>query len=142
MTTTWQMTNVLTGAPEGPKYTEVGTITEIWTVAVTTSLGNGDTLSGPVIPAGTYLQDVVVDTDDLDSATSITFECGYTGHLAAFIATSNTTMQTGGIQHANVKGTVGFTASTNTTVLITITAAAGTPVAGTVRLMVTYTANP
>src|SRR5271165_4558910 len=126
----WQATNVLTGAVEGPKYTEIGTIDEIWSVALTTALASGDTIFGPTMPAGCYLTNVTVDTGSLDSSTGITFEAGYTGHLAAFIAGS-TVGQGGGIQGANVPGTVGFTATTNTQILVTTTHVATTPVAAT-----------
>lgn len=139
---TIQAVNILTGTTEGQKYNATSVTSEIWTAAVTTSLASGDTISGPTLPAGCYITDVIVDTTDLDSATSSTFECGYTGALAAFIADGNTTMRTGGVVHANVGGTIGFTATTATTVLVTITATAGTPVAGTVRIALNYTASP
>src|ERR1700742_5087519 len=136
----WQATNVLTGAVEGPKYVEVGTVDEIWSVALTTALALNDVILGPVIPAGTYLDDVKLDCDDLDGATSITMSVGYASHTAAFI-TASTIARAGGIQGANVAGTIGFTSTTNTQVLVTITAAAGTPVAGTLRILVRYTAS-
>lgn len=137
----WQATNILTGAVEGPKYTEIGTIDEIWSVTLTTSLANADTILGPTIPAGTYLTSVTVDTKSLDSSTGITFECGYTGALGAFILGS-TVGQGGGIQGANVAGTVGFTATTNTQLLVTITHAATTAVQGVMVIKASYTANP
>ena len=138
----WQATNVNTGAVEGPKYYEIGSIEEIWTVALTTALLSGDTILGPTMPAGCWLSNVVIDTDALDSGGGITFEAGYTGHLGAFIATGNTTAQTGGIQGANVAGTVGLTSTSNIQLLVTITHVATTPVAGTMRLKLSYTANP
>lgn len=138
---TWQANNILTGAPEGPKYTEIGTIDEIWSVVLTTALANGDTILGPTMPAGCYLTNVVIDTGTLDSSTGITLEAGYTSHLAAFIAAS-TIGQGGGIQGANVAGTVGFTSTTNTQLLVTITHVATTPVQGTMVMKMSYTANP
>lgn len=139
---TFAAVNVLTNAVEGVKYNATGNTSEIWSAAVTTSLASGDTITGPSLPAGCYLVDVVVDTDDLDSATSITFKAGYSGALAAWIADGNTTMRTGGIVHANVAGTVGYTSTSDKQLLVTITATAGTPVAGTVRLGLIYTASP
>jgi hypothetical protein len=139
---TWQAVNVLTGAVEGPKYTEIGAIEEIWVATLTTALANGDTVLGPTMPAGCFLTGITVDTDALDSGAGITFEAGYTGHLAAFIATGNTTAQTGGIQSANVAGVNGLTSTSNIQALVTITHVATTPVAGKMRIKLSYTANP
>ena len=137
----WLATNILTGAVEGPKYTEIGAIEEIWKVALPTSLASGDTIYGPTMPAGCYLTAVTIDTGSLDSSTGIVMEAGYTGHLAAFIAAS-AIGQGGGIQNANVAGTVGFNSTTNTQLLVTTTHVATTPVAGTMVLKLSYTANP
>ena len=135
-------TNVLTGTTELPKYNATGSITEIWVASLTTALASGDTIVGPTMPAGCYLENVVTDWDDIDSGSGATFECGYTSHLAAFIATGTTTPASGGIQAANVAGTVGFTSTTDTQVLVTMTGTAGTPVAGKVRIKLSYTASP
>lgn len=139
----WQTRNVLTSAVEGPKYNQIGLVTEIWSVALTTALANGDTILGPTIPANTYLFDVAVDVGQLDSngSPTIAFEAGYVGALGAFIVGS-TTARAGGIQTANVAGTVGYTATTNTQVVGTITTGAATAKAGTWVFRVTYTANP
>lgn len=139
---TLQATNILTGTTEGAKYNATGNTSEIWTVATTTALASGDTISGPIIPANTYVVDVIVSWTDVDSSTGATFECGYTGTLGAFIATGNTTPQTGGIVHANVAGAIGYTATTNTTVLVTMTATPTTAVAGTCRICAIYTPSP
>lgn len=139
----WQATNVLTGTIENPKYVEIGIITEIWKVALGTTLALNDTILGPVIPAGTYLDNVVIDTGQLDSngSPAIVFKVGFTGTTAAFI-TGSTVGQAGGIQAANVAGTVGYTSTTNTTLLATISTAAATAKAGTFVMKVTYTASP
>lgn len=136
-----QAVNILTGTTEGVKYNATGVTSEIWTAALTTALAITDTISGPTLPAGCYITDVIVDATDMDSATSLLFTVGYTGATAAFISSSSIG-QTGGIVHANVAGTIGFSATTNTTVLVTITATAGTPVAGTLRIALNYTASP
>ena len=131
-----QAVNVATGTPEGAKYNAVGETTEIWRMAVTTALASGDTISGPVIPAGCYLTRLVVDCPAIGSGA--TFTVGYSGTAAGFI--------TGGGPAAysilNVAGALGYTATTPTTILITMTASATTPVAGTIRIAVSYTASP
>jgi hypothetical protein len=120
-----QMVNVQTGTPEKPKYNVTGTTVELWSVAVTTALAINDILLGPTIPAGAYVTGVTVAPDDLDTGTTITFRVGYTGQTAAFIATGNTGMQSGTVATMNVPSGFGYTAATDTQVIITIVAAAG-----------------
>ena len=136
-----QAVNILTGTTEGQKYNATGVTSEIWTAALTTALAITDTISGPTLPAGCYITDVIISVTDIDSATSSLLTVGYTGATAAFISSSSVG-QAGGIVHANVAGAVGFTATTPTTVLVTITATAGTPVAGTINICLNYTASP
>lgn len=138
---TFQAVNILTGTTEGVKYNATGVTSEIWTCPLTTAVVITDIISGPTLPAGCYITDVIISITDIDSATSALFTVGYTGATAAFISSSSVG-QTGGIVHANVAGAVGFSATTDTTVLVTITATAGTPVAGTIRICLNYTASP
>jgi hypothetical protein len=133
--------NILTSAVEVPKYVEVGNVSELYTAAVTTALASGDIIVGPVLPAGCFLVDMIVDTTDIDSGSVVTFTGGYASHTADWIA-SSTLGQTGGIVHANVAGALGFTATTNTTSLVTFTNTPGTAVAGTVKIGLVYTASP
>ncbi len=106
--------DVNTLAVEGVKYNATGITSEIYSAATTTTLASGDTIVGPSIPAGTFVTDVVVAWTDVDSATSFTWECGYAGTLAAFVATGNTTGQANGIQHANVAGALGYSPAADT----------------------------
>lgn len=138
---TVQAVNILTGTTEGAKYNATGDTTELWTADTTTALAITDTISAMKIPAGTYLNSLQVAWTDVDSATSFTWTAGYASHLADFITTS-TVGQSAGIGTMNVPLALGFTAATDTVVLITITATAGTPVAGTCRIRVNYTASP
>ncbi len=140
---TYTALNVLSSAVEEPKYNQFGLITEIYTVAMPVTLSAGDTVNGPILPAGCYLYDVVLDSTALDSnaTPTIVLEAGYTGSLAAFIAAS-TVAQHGGRQVSNVAGTLGFTASTPTQLLVTVATVAATKAAGTLRIAFTYTASP
>lgn len=138
---TVQAVNILTGTTEGAKYNASGDTTETWTAAVTTALALNDVISAMTIPAGTYLNSLQVGFTDVDSATSFTFTAGYASHTADFISTS-TIGQAAGIASLNVPLSLGFTATTDTVVLVTITATAGTPVAGTCRIRASYTASP
>lgn len=138
---TIQAVNILTGTTEGAKYNASGDITETWTAPLTTALALNDIISAMTIPAGTYLNSLQVGFTDIDSATSFTFTAGYAAHTADFITTS-TVGQAAGIAALNVPLGLGFTATTDTVVLVTVTATAGTPVAGTCRIRASYTASP
>lgn len=133
-------TNVVTGAVENPKYIQAGVITEIYSAAVTTSLAQNDTVTGPKIPANCTLLNVILDSDDLDSGTSIKWDVGISGTAAKFISAS-TVSQAGGIATANVAGTVGYTPTSDTAVIAKVNTAAGTAVAGTIRIAIVYTAS-
>lgn len=140
----FQAVNVLSGSPELPKYIDSGDATEIWRVSLPSTLANGDTILGPSMPYQGFMSGVTVDVTDLDASNGITFTVGYAGFPAAFISTS-TIAQTGGITGANVAGTLGFNqfaAGINTQVIVTITHAANSPVAGTMFISIDYTANP
>ncbi|MDE2100377.1 MAG: hypothetical protein KGL39_24205 [Patescibacteria group bacterium] len=147
---TWQASNFLSGTPEGPKYLHDGIIETIWYVSLTTALANGDTILGQYLPANCFLSSVKVATDQLDTGGGITFTAGYASNPSAFITTSSVG-QTGGIASSNVASALGFNAGsgvggigtgTNTQLVVTITHAAVTPKAGTMRLEMTFTASP
>lgn len=140
----FQAVNVLSNAPELPKYIESGDATEIWRIALPNTLANGDTILGPTMPYQAFLSNVTIDVTDLDAGSGITFTVGYAGFPAAFISTS-TIAQTGGIVSANVPGTLGFNqfaAAVNTQIVVTITHVASSPLAGTMSISIDYTANP
>lgn len=138
----WTATDVQTGAVETPKYVHVGAVAEIYSVAVTTSLALNDTITGPVLPAGCTLIDVILDCDDLDSngSPAIKFDVGISGTAAKFISAS-TVGQAGGVQRSNVAGTTGYTPTSNTPVIAKVNTAAATAAAGTVRIGILYTAS-
>lgn len=138
---TIQAVNILTNAPEGAKWNATGDTTELWTAATTTALANADVISAMTIPANTYLNSLQVGFTDIDSATSFTFTAGYASHAADFISTS-TVGQAAGVATLNMPLALGFTATTDTVILVTVTATAGTPVAGTCRIRASYTASP
>lgn len=138
---TIQAVNILTNTPEGAKWNAVGDTTETWTAPVTTALALNDIITAMTIPANTYLNSLQVGFTDIDGATSFTFTAGYASHTADFISTS-TVGQSAGIAAINMPLALGFTATTDTVVLVTVTATAGTPVAGTCRIRASYTASP
>lgn len=140
---TWTATNVLTGAVEKTKYVQIGVVTEIYSVALTTALALNDIITGPNIPAGCFLDNVKIDVGQLDSNGSplITLDVGISGTAQKFLAAS-TVAQAGGIAGAAVAGTVGYSPTTDTAVLVKVHAAAATAKAGTIVISVTYTASP
>lgn len=137
---TVQAVNILTGTPEKTKYIEIGVTVEIWRAALTTALATADIINGPVLPAGTYMTGLTVDWDPMGAGG--TFEAGRAGALGAFIATGNTTPALGGVVNANVAGTIGFTATTDTQIVLTMTGTPSPATAGNVRIALSYTASP
>lgn len=131
----------LSGGVHGVQFQEKGDFTQIVTASVTTALAITDVITGPSIPAGCSLVDCIVDMTDIDGATSLTWTLGRSGSAAAFIAT-NTTGRSAGIARMDVAAALGYTPTSDTPVILTITATAGTPVAGTVKIGVTCTRNP
>lgn len=131
----------LNGGTHGVQFQEKGDFTQIVTMAVTTSLAINDVITGPSIPAGCSLVDCIVDLTDIDSASSFSWTLGRSGSAAAFIGT-NTTGRSAGIARMDVAAALGYTPTSDTPVLLTVTATAGTPVAGTIKIGVTCTRNP
>lgn len=145
---TWQGVNINTGAVELPKNNVEGVFEEIYIAAVSTALANGDTIVGPVMQAGLFVSNVKVAADALDSAASklIQFEVGYinagTFTAAGFITSGQTVAGAGGIVSMNVPAGYGATFTNNITLAASITAGAGTAVAGNFRLGLAATASP
>lgn len=145
---TWQGVNINSGTTELPKYNANGDTDEIYVAAVTTALASGDIILGPVVEAGNFITDVVAAPDKLDSAVTplITFEVGFTNAggttVAGFIAAGATAAQNGGVVHTNVPAGYGYAVTQQTTLMATITAGAGTVVAGNFRLGCTITPSP
>lgn len=131
----------LSGGTHGVQMQEKGDFTQIVTMAVTTALAITDVITGPSIPANCSLVDCTVDLTDIDSATSFSWTLGRSGSAAAFIGT-NTTGRSAGIARMDVAAALGYTPTSDTPVLLTVTATAGTPVAGTINIAVTCTRNP
>lgn len=131
----------LSGGAHAVQVQENGVFVQIVTASVTTALAITDIITGPSIPANCSLVDVVVDFTDIDSATSFACTVGITGTTAKFIS-SDTTGRAGGIARMNVAGALGYTPTSDTPVLLTVTATAGTPVAGTIKMAVHCTRNP
>lgn len=131
----------LNGGVGNVQMQESGDFTQIREYSLSTSLAITDVITGPSIPANCSLVNVVISITDVDDATSFAMTVGRSGSTAAFIA-SNTIGRTGGIARMDVAGSLGYTPTADTPVLVTITATAGTPAAGTIRIGVTCTRNP
>jgi hypothetical protein len=86
---------------------------------------------------------VTIDCDQLDTngSPTIKLNVGISGTAAKFISQS-TVAQAGGIATASVAGTVGYSPTTNTPVIVTVQTAGATKAAGTIRIAVRYTASP
>lgn len=142
---TWQATNINTGTTELAKYGIYDT-TELWIASLTTAWASADVVKGPIIPANSFITDLVVDVDQLDTGTTAAFEVGYTNAstsvVAAFIASGNTTARAGGVVIPNVNATYGFSPTVDSTLLLTFTGGPATAKAGKIRFKLTYNYNP
>lgn len=144
----FQLVNINSGTTELPKYNSIGVTEEIYSGTLSTALASADIVLGPIVQAGNFITNVKVAADDLDSASSplLQFNVGfinngtYTG--SAFIAAGNTIAGVGGIQSANVAASYGTVFTNNITVAASITASAGTAVAGVFRMGVAFVASP
>lgn len=143
MAITVTATNIKTTSAPEPQWHEHGGIVQIVTAAVANTLAQNDTIVGPSIPAGCYLTDVIVDATDLDSdgTPTVAFTVGIAGSLAKFISAS-AVATTGGIARMNVAAAAGYVPAADTPVLLTITATATAPEAGTIKMAVLYTQAP
>lgn len=141
---TFTGTSVKTSAStEEPQWLHTGLSAVIMSAAVTDALTTNDVITGPYIPAGAYLVDVIVDTTDLDTDVSPTveFTVGISGTAAKFISASSKAT-TGGIARMNVASALGYTPASDTQVILTVTAAATAAAAGTIKIGVIYTNSP
>jgi len=134
-------TNVKTGAVEVVKSYPEGVQVEIYSAAVTTAFAATDTITGPKIPAGAYLWDLILDVTDIDSGSTSVLDVGISGTAQKFIAAS-TVGRAGGIARMSAAGTLGYSPTSDTAVIVTCNATANTAVAGTVTIGIAYTVSP
>ena len=108
------------------------------------TLTSGDTIVGPTIPAGSTVTSVLVDTDKLDGGGSpaIVIKVGDAGVTNRYISAS-TVAQAGGYQVPNVNGGTGYTPTTDTPVILTVstTANGAVPNSAKFRILVSYSAD-
>jgi hypothetical protein len=135
---TWQMVNVVTLAPEGPKVTQEGDVSEVWTITLPNTTAAADTIVGPSLPANCTLLEIVVDTQSIAATSSISV--GISGTAAKFISASNVG-SAGGITRMSVAGSLGYTPTVATPIITTINTAT-TPAQGVFTMGITYTASP
>jgi hypothetical protein len=134
-------TNIKTGGAQNVQWQEKGVYVQVTSAAVTTGLATNDIITGPSIPAGAYLVDILVDVTDIDGATTAAFTVGIVGTTAKFIS-SSTAGQAGGIARMNVAAALGYSPAADTPVILTMTAGPATPVAGTIKIAVFCTNTP
>lgn len=143
--TAFVATNVATGTVEKPKYLPTGLFAMVYSIALPNTLAAADTITGPSIPAGAFLHDIVIDSDQLDSNGSATlaFNIGITGTLTKFgSAVAIGRVAAGTRTPSAVGGVLGYSPAANTPVVLTVSTAAATKVAGTLRISVICTGSP
>lgn len=141
MTTAYTAVNVKTGTPSDVKTMPQHVTTQIVSQAVDTSFAVGDTISGPILPAGAYLWDLILDVTDIDSGSTCLLDVGIPGTAQKFLAAS-TVGQAGGVVHGAKAGMLGYSPTSNTPILVTCNATANTAAAGTVIIGISYTMDP
>lgn len=117
-----------------------GVVAAVGSYTLSAALVINDTIQGPSIPANAYLLDVIIDTPDLDSngSPAVVLEAGISGSASKFISAS-TVGQAGGIQKANVAGTVGYSPTSDTPVIVKVsTAPATSATSGTIKIALLY----
>ncbi len=97
-----------------------------------------DVINLGVVPQGAIYTGGFIATDDLDSATSLDLLVGDANDPDGLQATGTVGQAAGITQLSGTYITNKETTATEQTVSITVGAAAGTPVAGTIRVVVRY----
>jgi len=103
----------------------------------------GDIYHMVKVPAEHVIVDAILVADDVDDGVALSIEVGITddgigGSDATALMASVTTGQGGGVSRATGLGLIAPPSATERKVGITVTAGAGTPAVGTVRLVVLY----
>lgn len=109
------------------------------TVTIPGTVAAADIITGPVVPKGALLVDVILDITDIDTAGSptATVQVGVTGTAAAYIATNNAP-RTGGRARADVAGALPAVMTADTTIIATLAGAIATAAAGTATITVYF----
>lgn len=127
-----------------------GVIPATFEVDVDTSLALNDTIDCVVIPKFAKVLDFFISVDDIDDATSLTLDVGddldddryvsasTVGQAAGHINVEDAGFVEGSLPYHNVDTDAGDE-TTDRTFRITVSAAAGTPAAGTIKGVVYYT---
>lgn len=133
------------GNPTGvvPKWKPSGTITVVAsaTIGSGVTIANADYIVCQTIPANCTVTEVILDCPDLDGSTSLTVSVGDATNAARFI-TASTVGRAGGVARADTAGYC-YKYTSDTPLRVTFPAGNGsaTPAAGTVKLVVSYSAD-
>ena len=93
------------------------------------------------VPKNSTVTDVILVVDDLDSGTDLTLSVG-TGDNDDYFIVANTVGQAGGLARSSAATAFPLAFTADDTIDVKVIAAAGTSVAGTVNLSVTYIFTP
>ncbi len=109
------------------------------TVTIPSTVAQNDIITGPIVPKGALLLDVILDITDIDTGGSptATVQVGVTGTAAAYIGTNNAP-RTGGRARADVAGALPAVMTADTTIIATLNGAIATAAAGTATITVLF----
>jgi|SRR5690348_8612199 len=139
MATAYTASGVSSGVQ--PRTSIPGLICEVTTYTLTANPVVNDTIDMFVLPANSRLIDVILDVDAMDTTDSVVLAAGTSATPTLFIASATIgRSNTGGIQHANQKGTVNYTSTTDQHIVVKFTTApTGLNSTNSLRLAVIYT---
>lgn len=118
-----------------------GLICELTSYTLTANPVVNDTIDMFVLPANARLIDVILDVDALDTTNSVVIAAGTSATPTLFISGATIgRSNAGGIQHANLNGTVNYTSTTDQHLVIKFTTApTGLNSTAVLRLAAIYT---
>lgn len=131
----------MTAATKKQPRSGVGPQTVTQTYTLTGALALNDTIDMFVLPANHSALDFILSTTDLDTdgAPTITLDVGDSGSAARYISAS-TVGQAGGVQRMVLHAAHGYTPTSDTTIVVKVSAAPATgAAAGTITLTMVYT---
>lgn len=101
-----------------------GLICEVVSYTLTANPVVNDTIAMFVLPANSRLLDMILDVDALDTTNSVVIAAGTSATPTLFISGATIGRSgAGGIQHANLNGTVNYTSTSDQQIVIKFTTA-------------------
>jgi len=136
MATAYKSNKVANNAPARAAIPGLNAVSEVFTFPAAAVVN--DTIEMFVLPKGAVLCEMILDVDDLDSATAMMLQVGDATTADKYL-TANALAQTGGVLRCiDKKGVIGVPLAADTKLVIKVSTAPTTGVVGDVRLTAVY----